>query len=96
MTPMLGDVLRSAHAAADTLDAALREAIEARREDPGSFARAAVTRFEREAGEEDWATLLSTIRRADRPGAACLDAMVRWQLARTSGQAPATRKGQAR
>jgi hypothetical protein len=55
---------------------------EARRAAAGGLARDAVASFERYASEEDWATLLSSIRRADDPGKACLEAMVRWKLAR--------------
>lgn len=82
MTMMLGDVLAAAHRAAALLDPALRRAIEAARHEPAEFARAAVAAFEREASEEDWATLMSTIRSAELPGTACLEAMVRWQLQR--------------
>jgi hypothetical protein len=82
MTMMLGDVLREAQRAADVLDPALRVEIESLRHVPGAFAREAVASFERYASEEDWATLLSSIRRQDAPGKACLEAMVKWQLRR--------------
>jgi hypothetical protein len=80
MTPMLGDVLREARSAADALDPALRAAVAAVDGDAGAFARQAVASFERHASEEDWTTLLSSIRRAAQPGAACLAIMVRWRL----------------
>lgn len=79
---MLGDVLRDAHRACALLDPALTAAIAQAGEPPDAFARAAVASFERDASEEDWATLLSSIRTVERPGLACLEAMVRWQLRR--------------
>jgi hypothetical protein len=84
---MLGDILREAREAAAVLDPALRSCIEASGETPGSFARAAVASFEREASEEDWATMISAIRRAADPGKACLDIMVRWRLERSRRRA---------
>ena len=77
---MLGELLAQARRSAGLLDDALRAEIERAGEAPDAFARVAVTEFERFASDEDWATLMSRIRRADDPGAACLDTMVRWQL----------------
>jgi hypothetical protein len=80
---MLGDLLREARRAADALDPALRARVEAAGESPAAFARHAVASFERAASEEDWASLVSSVRSADDPAAACLATMVRWHLART-------------
>ena len=80
---MLGDILREARAAAAVLETELRERIEAAGHAPGAFARAAVMSFERQASEEDWASLMSAIRSAPDPGKACLETMVRWQFQRT-------------
>lgn len=80
---MLGDILREARQAAAMLDPALRARIEAAGEAPEPFARAAVIEFERYAAEEDWATMLSAMRRAADPGRTCLETMVRWQLGRS-------------
>jgi hypothetical protein len=79
---LLGDMLAQARRAAVILDPALRAAVEREGEAPGVYARLAVADFERYASEEDWASLVSRLRQADDPGAACLDAMVRWRLAR--------------
>jgi hypothetical protein len=79
---MLGDLLREAQRAAALLDPELRARIEATGAQPESFARAAVIDFERHASEEDWATMMSAIRRAADPGKACLETMVRWLLGR--------------
>ena len=79
---MLGDILAEAHRAAALLDPTLLQAITAAGQAPAGFARAAVVAFEREATEEDWATLVSAIRKAELPGTACLETMVRWQLRR--------------
>lgn len=77
---MLGELLAQARRSARLLDASLRAEIERAGEAPDAFARVAVAEFERFASDEDWATLVSRIRRAQDPGAACLEAMVRWQL----------------
>jgi phytoene dehydrogenase-like protein len=47
---------------------------------PTGYVRAAVAAFGRYAAEEDWATLTSSLRDSDDPGAACLLAMVHWRL----------------
>lgn len=79
---MLGDVLREAREAAAVLDPALCVEIQSLGEEPGTFARGAVARFERYASEEAWATMISAIRNAADPGKACLETMVRWRLQR--------------
>ena len=86
---MLGDLLREARQVAAVLDAPLRAQIEATGQAPGPFVQAAVVGFERYASEEDWATLLSAARRSEDPGRACLEMMVRWQLARSGSRASA-------
>lgn len=47
---------------------------------PAGFVRGAIADFARLASEEDWATLISSIRDNDDPGTACLVAMVHWRL----------------
>lgn len=47
---------------------------------PTAYIRGAVSDFSRFAGEEDWATLTSTLKRTGDPGTACLQAMVDWRL----------------
>jgi hypothetical protein len=47
---------------------------------PAGFVRAAVADFSRFAEEEDWATLVSSLRDSDDPGTLCLLAMVHWRL----------------
>lgn len=47
---------------------------------PAGYVRAAVSDFARFAGEEDWATLVSSIRDSGDPGTVCLLAMVHWRL----------------
>lgn len=44
------------------------------------YVRAAVADFARFASEEDWATLMSSLRDSDDPGTLCLLAMVDWRL----------------
>jgi hypothetical protein len=90
---MLGDVLRDAREAASVLDPALCVQIQSVGEDPGAFARGAVSSFERYASEEDWATMISAIRSAVDPGKACLETMVRWRLQRTAAPEKTIREG---
>ena len=89
--PMLGDLLAAARAssgsfqswleagdpdlAAAVAAAALREGVT-----PVGFVRAAVADFSRFASEEDWATLVSSMRDDQDPGTVCLLAMVHWRL----------------
>jgi hypothetical protein len=88
---MLGDLLAAARdqagnfqpwlkAANPELAAAVEAAANAEALTPISYIRAAVSDFSRFASEEDWATLTSTLKRADDPGTACLVAMVDWRL----------------
>lgn len=44
------------------------------------YVRVAVADFSRFAGEEDWATLISSLRDSGDPGTLCLLAMVDWRL----------------
>jgi hypothetical protein len=45
------------------------------------FMRSAVADFSRLASEEDWATLVSSMRDDQDPGRVCLLAMIHWRLA---------------
>lgn len=47
---------------------------------PTGYVRSAISDFSRFASEEDWATVVSSIRDADDPGTTCLLAMVDWRL----------------
>lgn len=87
----LGDLLAAARTSAGTfqpwLEASHRElaadvSFAAAREGltPAGFARVAVADFSRFASEEDWATLVSSLRDSADPGAVCLLAMVHWRL----------------
>lgn len=44
------------------------------------YARMAVADFSRLASEEDWTTLVSSLRDSSDPGSTCLAAMVHWRL----------------
>lgn len=88
---MLGDILASARSSATDLQRWLRAvdpdlsaqmAERAEREGMSStaYARVAVADFAARASEEDWATLTSSLRHSDDPGAACLVAMIHWKL----------------
>ena len=65
----------NAHLAAEVSAAAARAGLT-----PAGFVRTAVADFSRFAAEEDWATLVSSMRDDDDPGAVCLLAMVHWRL----------------
>ena len=89
--PMLGDLLAAARASAGGFqswleasdpDLAAEVSATAAREGlpPASFVRSAVADFSRFAAEEDWATLISSLRDSDDPGTICLLAMVHWRL----------------
>lgn len=89
--PMLGDMLAAARnssgsflawlqssdpdLAAEVAEAARRTGLPA-----AGYIRAAVADFARFAGEEDWATLTSSLRDSEDPGTICLLAMVHWRL----------------
>ena len=88
---MLGDLLAAARGSAGTLRAWLEAAdpeLAARLDDAAAaaglsaaaYARMAVADFSRLASEEDWATLMSSLRDSEDPGAQCLIAMVHWRL----------------
>ena len=75
--------------ARDVATAAEREGLT-----PSGFVRVAVADFSRLASEEDWATLVSSIRDNPDPGAICLQAMVHWRLtARACSEHSHARKG---
>jgi hypothetical protein len=89
--PMLGDLLAAAREGAgrfppwlEASDPVLADAVaEAARRigvSPAAFVRIAVADFAQLAGEEDWATLISSLRSSDDPGTVCLHAMVHWRL----------------
>lgn len=88
---MLGDLLAAARASAGSFqswleasDPELAEkvgaAAESERMTAAGLVRAAVADFSRLASEEDWATLVSSIRGDRDPGTVCLLAMVHWRL----------------
>jgi hypothetical protein len=88
---LLGDILASArrdagnfHAWLSSADPELARSVDAAAAaeglTPSSYVRAAIADFSRFAGEEDWATLSSTLKRTEDPGTTCLTAMVDWRL----------------
>jgi hypothetical protein len=88
---MLGDILAAARRSAGAVDALFRasdgelagrlaEAAADLGMSPAAYARMAVADFARFAGEEDWATLVSSLRESADPGTVCLLAMVHWRL----------------
>jgi hypothetical protein len=89
--PMLGDLLAQARDGAGNFQpwlkiadpemaAAVDVAASAEGMTPTSYVRVAISDFARFAGEEDWVTLTSTLKRSEDPGTACLLAMVDWRL----------------
>ena len=89
--PMMGDLLAAARESAGSFQSWLRAsdpklaadvAAAADREglSPTGFVRIAVADFSRLASEEDWATLVSSMRDSSDPGTVCLLAMVHWRL----------------
>jgi hypothetical protein len=89
--PMLGDLLAAARASASgfqpwlqasdpDLAAAVSAAAAKENLSAAGFVRSAVADFSRFAAEEDWATLVSSLRDSDDPGTTCLLAMVHWRL----------------
>lgn len=89
--PMLGDLLAAARASSGSfqpwleakdpeLAGSVAEAAEREGLTPAGFVRAAVADFSRLASEEDWATLVSSMRDDEDPGTVCLLAMVHWRL----------------
>jgi len=88
---MLGDLLAAARDGAGTFQPWLRAdnpelagrveaAAVAESTTTTGYIRLAIADFARFASEEDWATLTSTLKRTEDPGAACLLAMVDWRL----------------
>lgn len=89
--PMMGDILAAARGSAGEFQARLeasdpelaqKVAAAAARDglSPAGFVRSAVADFARHASEEDWATLMSSLRDSFNPGTLCLHAMVHWRL----------------
>jgi hypothetical protein len=88
---LLGDILAAARDRASdveplinivdpSLAAGLKKTAAAEGLSASTFARAAVADFSRYASEQDWATLISSMRDTDDPGTACLVGMVHWRL----------------
>lgn len=88
---MLGDVLAAARDNAAGFDAWLaaadperadevRQAAVASGLSATAFVRMSIADFSGYATEEDWATLISSMRECDDPGTTCLLAMVNWRL----------------
>jgi hypothetical protein len=107
---MLGDLLAAARGSAGSLrpwletgDPELAGRLDAAAAAAGlsaaAYARMAVADFSRLASEEDWATLMSSLRDSDDPGAQCLQAMVHWRLnvtacgAHSGGKDPRNQEG---
>lgn len=97
----LGDLLASARRSAAMVGPALaagdpglaraaERASAAAGEPLHSYARVAVADFARHASENDWSSLLRTVRDSDDPGADCLAAMVAWRIARDATGAPSS------
>lgn len=89
--PMLGDLLALARGASGSFEDWLERsdpglAAQVKRVSEGQgitatgYIRGAISDFNRFAGEEDWASLVSSLRNTDDPGTACLLAMVHWRL----------------
>ena len=87
----LGDVLGAARRSASGFEVWLQDsdpALASRVADASlrtgmsftQYVRAALADFARFASEEDWATLMSSLRDSDDPGTLCLLAMVDWRL----------------
>ncbi len=90
--PMLGDMLAAARDSSGHFQAwlersdpelAIRGSASLRAlqgMSPTGYVRAAMSDFNRFASEEDWATLISSLKTTDDPGTLCLLAMVHWRL----------------
>lgn len=87
----LGDILAIARKSSSTFqnwlqasDPGLAERVSATASSSGlsptGYVRTAIADFSRFASEEDWATLVSSIRDAEDPGTTCLLAMIDWRL----------------
>jgi hypothetical protein len=55
-------------------------------EAPGEYVANAARRFAGQASDEDWLALMTAMERADQPGRAALDRMIRWSLARDAAE----------
>lgn len=93
--PMLGDMLAAARDSSGgfhrwlvvsdpELAAGVEQAAAASELSVTAYVRAAVADFARLAAEEDWATLVSSLRDSEDPGSTCLLAMVHWRLTAAS------------
>lgn len=89
--PMLGDLLAAARASSgsflawlersDPAAAALvRDLAAEQAMTPTGYVRSAMADFNRFAAEEDWATLISSLKESDDPGTVCLLGMLHWRL----------------
>ena len=89
--PMLGDILAAARQSSGgfqawlersdpTLATEVRDVAATQGTTPTGFVRSAMADFNRLASEEDWATLISSLRETDDPGTVCLLGMVHWRL----------------
>jgi len=55
-------------------------------ETPGEFVAASAASFANLARDEDWQSLIAAVERAEAPGAAALQRLVRWALARVTSE----------
>jgi hypothetical protein len=89
--PMLGDLLAMARSASSGFEAWLeradpelarevKQAADGQGLSVTGYVRGAIADFNRFAAEEDWASLVSSLRTTDDPGTTCLLAMVHWRL----------------
>lgn len=89
--PMLGDMLASARDSSASFQAWLKRSdpelagevervAAAQRMTATGFTRAAIADFNRFAAEEDWATLISSLKTSGDPGTLCLLGMIQWRL----------------
>ncbi|MEJ8570353.1 hypothetical protein [Microbaculum marinum] len=89
---MLGDILAEARRSSGPLQTLMRgtmpdlmaeieEAADISGESTADYVGGAFTAFSQLASEEDWATLISSMRDSADPGMACLLTMVQWRLA---------------
>jgi hypothetical protein len=62
-------------------------------EEPGEYVANGARRFAARASDEDWLALMSVIERADDPGQAVLERIVRWSLDKDAAAAQGPHKG---
>ena len=90
---LLGEVLTAARKSGDGIKdwlahiepeiwTAMGKAAEADGIDHATYARFAVADFSKSASEDDWATMMGQIGKAQDPGQACLLSMITWRLAK--------------